>query len=106
MAQYKWLVMLEKAQKLLNMTMLKSVCYAIAISNLITVIATFSDRTTIAEKAQKKLNETLEEATNRKEALKTKGNELISVINDETASVYQQTKAYKELIALLPGLKR
>ncbi len=107
MAQYKWLVMLEKAQKLLNMTMLKNpfVAVTVAVVGLITVIATFSDRTTIAEKAQKKLNETLEEATNRKEALKTKGNELISVINDETASVYQQTKAYKELIALLPGLK-
>lgn len=107
MAQYKWLVMLEKAQKLLNMTMLKNpfVAVTVAVVGLISVIATFSDRTTIAEKAQKKLNETLEEATNRKEALKTKGNELISVINDETASVYQQTKAYKELIALLPGLK-
>lgn len=107
MAQYKWLLMLEKAQKLLNMTMLKNpfVAVAVAVVGLISVIATFSDRTTIAEKAQKKLNETLEEATNRKEALKAKGNELISVINDETASVYQQTKAYKELIALLPGLK-
>lgn len=107
MAQYKWLLMLEKAQKLLNMTMLKNpfVAVTVAVVGLISVIATFSDRTTIAEKAQKKLNETLEEATNRKEALKTKGNELISVINDETASVYQQTKAYKELIALLPGLK-
>jgi tape measure domain-containing protein len=107
MAQYKWLVMVEKAQKLLNMTMLKNpfVAVATAVVGLITVIATFSDRTTIAEKAQKKLNDTLEEAKNRKEALKTKGNELISVINSETASVYQQTKAYRELIALLPGLK-
>ena len=107
MAQYKWLVMVEKAQKLLNMTMLKNpfVAVATAVVGLIAVIATFSDRTTIAEKAQKKLNDTLEEAKNRKEALKTKGNELISVINSETASVYQQTKAYRELIALLPGLK-
>lgn len=107
MAQYKWLVMVEKAQKLLNMTMLKNpfVAVTVAIVGLISVIATFSDRTTIAEKAQKKLNDTLEEAKNRKEALKTKGNELISVLNSETASVYQQTKAYKELIALLPGLK-
>lgn len=107
MAQYKWLVMVEKAQKLLNMTMLKNpfVAVATAVVGLITVIATFSDRTTIAEKAQKKLNDTLEEAKNRKDALKTKGNELISVLNSETATVYQQIKAYKELIALLPGLK-
>lgn len=107
MAQYKWLVMVEKAQKLLNMTMLKNpyVAAATAVVGLITVIATFSDRTTTAEKAQKRLNETLEEAKDRKEALKVKGDELISVLNSETATVYQQIKAYRELISLLPELK-
>lgn len=107
MAQYKWLVMVEKAQKLLNMTMLKNpyVAVATAVVGLITVIATFSDRTTTAEKAQKNLNETLEEAKDRKEALKVKGDELISVLNSETATVYQQIKAYRELISLLPELK-
>lgn len=106
-AQYKWLVMVEKAQKLLNMTMLKNpyVAVATAVVGLIAVIATFNDRTTAAEKAQKKLNDTLEEAKNRKEALKVKGDELISVLNSETATVYQQIKAYRELISLLPALK-
>ena len=107
MAQYKWLLMLEKAQKLLNMTMLKNpfVAVTVAVVGLISVIATFSDRTTIAEKAQKKLNETLEEAKNRKEALKSKGNELIAILNDETATVYRQIKAYRGLLSLLPELK-
>jgi len=107
MAQYKWLLLVEKAQKLLNITMLKNpyVAVAAAVVGLVSIMIALHDRTTIAEKAQKKLNDTLEEAKNRKEALKTKGGELISVLNNETASVYQQTKAYKELIALLPQLK-
>lgn len=107
MAQYKWLVLVEKAQKLLNATMLKNPYVAIttAVVALISTIAIFNDRTTIAEKAQKKLNETLEEAKNRKEALRIKGNDLIAVLNSETASVYQQVKAYKELVSMLPGLK-
>lgn len=107
MAKYRWLLLVEKAQKLLNATMLKNpyVALTVAVVGLVSILAALSDKTTLAEKAQKKLNDTLEEAKNRKEALKTKGNELISVLNSETATVYQQIKAYKELIALLPGLK-
>lgn len=107
MAQYKWLLLVEKAQKLLNMTMLKNPFVAVttAVVGLITVIATLNDRTTTAEKAQKKLNETLEEAKNRKEALKVKGDELIEVLDSETTTVYQQIKAYRELVSLLPELK-
>lgn len=107
MAKYKWLLLVEKAQKLLNATMLKNpyVAVTVAVVGLVSILVALKDRTTDAEKAQKKLNDTLEEAKNRKEALKTKGDELISVLNSETSTVYQQIKAYRELIALLPGLK-
>lgn len=107
MAKYKWLLLVEKAQKLLNATMLKNpyVAVTVAVVGLVSILVALKDRTTIAEKAQKNLNTALEEAKDRKEALKTKGNELISTLKSETASVYQQTKAYKELIALLPELK-
>lgn len=107
MAQYKWLVLVEKAQKLLNATMLKNPYVAIttAVVALVSSLTIFKDRTSDAEKAQERLNETLEKAKNRKEALRIKGNDLIAVLNSETASVYQQVKAYKELVSMLPGLK-
>ena len=107
MTQYKWLLMVEKAQKLLNATMLSNPYVAIttAIVGLISAIGIFKDRTTIAEKAQERLNETLEEAKRRKEGLRVSGNELVSVLKSETATVYQQIKAYRELLTLLPELK-
>lgn len=107
MTQYKWLLLVEKAQKLLNITMLKNpyVAVAAAVVGLVSIMIALHDRTTDAEKAQKKLNDTLEEAKNRKEALKTKGEELIETIKSETATLTEQIKKYKELIALLPQLK-
>lgn len=107
MAQYNWLLLVEKAQKLLNATMLKNpyVAVATAVVGLVSVLIALRDRTTEEEKAQKRVNSVLEEAANRKQALQNRGNELINTLSDETATVYQQIKAYKELIALLPKLK-
>lgn len=107
MTKYKWLVMVERAQRLLNATMLKNPYVAVTtlVVGLITTLIALKDRTTAAEKAQKRLNDLLDEAKDRKEALKTKGSELIAVLTSETATVYQQIKAYKELLTLLPQLK-
>ena len=107
MAQYKWLLLVEKAQKLLNATMLKNLYVAItaAVVALVSYLIIFKDRTSDAEKAQERLNETLEKARERKEALRSKGNELITTLKSETATIYQQIKAYRELVSLLPELK-
>lgn len=107
MAQYKWLLLVEKAQKLLNVTMMKNpyVAVAVAVFGLVSALWALRDRTTAQEKVQKRLNDTLEEAKGKKEALKSKGSELISVMNDETQTIFRQVKAYKELIELLPALK-
>lgn len=107
MAQYKWLLLVEKAQKLLNATMFKNPYVAItaAVVALVSSLIIFKDRTSDAEKAQERLNETLEKARERKEAVRLKGNELITTLKSETATVYQQIKAYRELISLLPELK-
>lgn len=107
MTKYKWLVLVEKAQRLLNATMLKNpyVAVTVLVVGLISAIVALRDRTTMMEKAQKQLNAVLDEAKDRKESLKTKGGELISVLTSETATVYQQIKAYKELLTLLPKLK-
>ena len=105
--KYKWLVLVEKAQRLLNATMLKNpyIAVTVLVVGLISAIVALRDRTTMMEKAQKQLNAVLDEAKEKKEALKSKGNELISVLTSETATIYQQIKAYKELLNLLPQLK-
>jgi tape measure domain-containing protein len=107
MTKYKWLVLVEKAQRLLYATMLKNpyVAVTVLVVGLVSAIVALRDRTTMMEKAQKQLNAVLDEANDRKESLKTKGGELISVLTSETATVYQQIKAYKELLTLLPQLK-
>ena len=107
MTKYRWLLMVEKAQRLLNATMLKNpyVAVTVLVVGLVSAMIALRDRTSMMEKAQKQLNAVLDEAKDKKEALRNKGNELISILTSETATVYQQIKAYKELLAMLPQLK-
>jgi len=104
-AHYNVLLLVERAQKLLNATMLANpyVLVATAVVGLATAIWTLRDNTTAHEKAQKKLNDTLEEAKQKKENFKNKTNELISIIKDETQTVYAQVKAYEELKKVKPN---
>jgi hypothetical protein len=78
---------------------------ATALAALGTALWALRDRTTEAERAQKRHNNTLKEAKDRKDALISKGNELISTLQSETTTVYQQVEAYRELLALLPQLE-
>jgi hypothetical protein len=55
------------------------------------------DGTTAQEYAQKQLNDLMESTAQKKEEIKNKISSLISVIQDETQSIYEQIKAYKEL---------
>lgn len=107
MTQYKWLVMVEKAQKLLNATMLKNpyVLVATLIAGLVTALWSLRNSTTAEEKAQAKLNETLKNASEVKENLKSKSAQLKSIIDSETSSIRDQIDAYNELIGLVPELK-
>lgn len=64
MAQYKWLLLCEKAQKLLNASMLTNpyVLLATAVVAVGTAIYAYATRTSEAEKAQNKLNEAIAKA--------------------------------------------
>ncbi|GHT04919.1 hypothetical protein AGMMS49525_11730 [Bacteroidia bacterium] len=103
-AQYKGLLMLEKAQKLFNATALANpyVFLATVIIGVVAAMWAFHDSSTAAEKAQNKLNDTLEEQKNKKDALKNKTSELIGIITDETQTIYAQIKAWKELQKEMP----
>lgn len=104
MARYKWLLLVEKATGLLNATMAKNpyVLVATLIVGLVSAVWALRDRTTAAEKAQKAFNETMEEAAGRKEAFKVRSDELISTLKNETATIYQQVDAYKQLMQMMP----
>lgn len=106
LAQYKVLLAVEKAQKLLNATMLANpyVLLATVVAGLAVTLWALYDGTTAAEKAQKQLNKEQEEAAQRKQELASNTEGLISKINSETDSVYSQVKAYKELLKLYPEL--
>ncbi|MDR0836420.1 MAG: tape measure protein, partial [Tannerella sp.] len=95
---------LNNIMKALNATMMKNPAALIAaiIIGLVTAVWALHDSTTAEEQAQKKLNDTLENSKQKKETLKSKTNELISIIKDETQTIYAQVKAYEELKKAMP----
>lgn len=100
LALRNYILLAQKAQAFLNATMLANPYVAIAtvISTLIGVVWAFSDSTTAADRAQKNYNETLEKTKAAKEEMTSEVQKLISIIRSETTSVYEQVKAYDELI--------
>ena len=100
------ILLVRKAQQLLNATMLANpyVLFATIVAGFAATMWVLHDSTTAAEKAQKQLNKEQEEAARKKQELTSKTDSLISKINSETESVYSQVKAYKELIKLFPEL--
>ena len=100
------ILLVRKAQQLLNATMLANpyVLLATIVAGFAATMWVLHDSATAAEKAQKQLNKEQEEAARKKQELTSKTDSLISKINSETESVYSQVKAYKELIKLFPEL--
>lgn len=64
----------------------------------------FANRTTAAEAAQKKFNEAMEEAGNKRGEQISQAEEHIRIIKDETATIFSQLKAREELIRSYPEL--
>lgn len=106
LAHYKVLLLVEKAQKLLNTTMFKNplVMVATVAVGLVGTLWALYDATSTQEKAQKKLNDIMEEAKEKKENLENKSSSLTGTINSETKTIYDQIIAYKELQGLYPEL--
>jgi tape measure domain-containing protein len=99
LAHYNVLLIVEKAQKLLNRTMMANP-YILATTLLVGLVATLwalRDSTTAAERAQKEHNDRLGEA-------KTKFDELISIVRDETKAITDRQEALEKLRKIYPGL--
>ncbi|MDH1602369.1 tape measure protein [Empedobacter sp. GD03739] len=100
---------LTAAQTALNAAMMANP-YAIVITAVVALGSAYyflADHTSAAEKAQESYNKTQEEVKSKLDETKQKAEEYISILKDETATVYQQIEAYKALQLLkLKGFEK
>lgn len=101
---YAWLVAQQRAQALLNATMLSNpyVAVAAALGAVISAIIIFNDKTSAAEEAQKRMNDVKEQAAEKTEQQKTKIDLLLKAAQDEKESLSLRKKAIDELNKIIP----
>lgn len=106
LAQYRGLLLLEKAQKLLNATMLANpyIFMATAVAALGAAMFILTDRTSAAEKAQKRLNEEREVAMAKEQEHKQHIEELIDTANNQYLADTDRRKALTELAGAYPQI--
>nr|DAT23363.1 MAG TPA: tail tape measure protein [Bacteriophage sp.] len=106
LAQYRGLLLLEKAQKLLNATMLANpyVFMATAVAALAAAMFVLTDRTSSAEKAQKRLNEEREIAMAKEQEHKQHIEELIDTATKQYLADTDRRKALTELAGAYPQI--
>lgn len=97
-------VTLQRVTKALNVTMLANpyVAVATAVAGLVSALVLLSDNTTAQERAQKSLNEANEQYKTDVDNLKNRTSELVSIIQSQTSTQFQQVQAFNELKALYP----
>ena len=106
LAQYRGLLLLEKAQKLLNATMLANpyIFMATAVAALGAAMFILTDRTSAAEKAQKRLNEEREVAMAKEQEHKQHIEELINIATNQYLADTDRRKALTELAGAYPQI--
>nr|DAX40592.1 MAG TPA: tail tape measure protein [Caudoviricetes sp.] len=106
LAQYRGLLLLEKAQKLLNATMLANpyVFMATAVAALAAAMFVLTDRTSAAEKAQKRLNKEREIAMAKEKEHKQHIEELIDSATNQYLADTDRRKALTELAGAYPQI--
>ena len=106
LAQYRGLLLLEKAQKLLNATMLANpyIFMATAVAALGAAMFVLTDRTSAAEKAQKRLNEEREVAMAKEKEHKQHIEELIDSATNQYLADTDRRKALTELAGAYPQI--
>lgn len=103
---YTRTLLLEKATKLLNMTMLSNpyVAAAAALAILVGAIIATSDGVSELDAAQNTLNETFKEAQDRQEQYKAATEQAISVASDDKSATDDRRKAMNLLISRYPSI--
>ena len=106
LTQYRGLLLLEKAQKLLNATMLANpyIFMATAVAALGAAMFILTDRTSAAEKAQKRLNEERDVAMAKEQEHKQHIEELIDTATNQYLADTDRRKALTELAGAYPQI--
>jgi hypothetical protein len=99
MAQYRVLLLVERAQRMLNAAMLTNpfVLAATAVVALAGAMWVLRDSTSASEKALAEYNKKREEAKRVEDEHKSRIESLINTVNDEAAATYQRIMAMKDL---------
>nr|DAJ81210.1 MAG TPA: Tape measure domain protein [Caudoviricetes sp.] len=103
---YTRMLLLEKATKLLNMTMLSNpyVAVAAALGTLIGAIIATSDGISELDAAQNTLNETFKDAKEKQDQYKAATEQAISVASDDKSATDDRRKAMNLLISRYPSI--
>ena len=103
---YTRMLLLEKATKLLNMTMLANpyVAAAAALGTLIGAIIATSDGISELDAAQNTLNETFNDAKEKQDQYKAATEQAISVASDDKSATDDRRKAMNLLISRYPSI--
>lgn len=106
LTQYRGLLLLEKAQKLLNATMLSNpyVLVATAVMGLVSAYFILRDSTDANTRATERHNKLREEQAGIIDKQKSKINDLISVVQDETKTWEQRNTAFLTLKSTMKGV--
>ena len=96
---YGWLVLCQKAQLLLNKTMLANpyVLVATAVVGLATAVWALHDSTTAAEREARRLQERQKQQREESENLKNSIEDLLSVVEDETKAEFDRQEAFQNM---------
>lgn len=97
---------LTAAQTAFNATLLANpiVLFTVSIAALAGAMWYLHDSTTAAEKAQKRLDETMDDLAKKKQEMVSKTQSLVGAINNETNTKVEQARAFAELKRLYPSL--
>lgn len=97
-------ILARKAQLALNAVMLTNpyVALATVVVGLGVAMWALHDSTTATERAEKQLNNTIDNQKQQLDELKGKVNSLVSIIKNESASQFDKIRAYKQLQSLMP----
>lgn len=103
---YNWLLLVEKAQKLLNATMLNNpyVLLATVAAGLIAAYFSLRDSTNAAEAAQQSLNDTMDALTEQQKKYNEETENAISLAQDDSKATSDRDAAMQTLIQRYPQI--
>lgn len=103
---YGWLVLVQKAQALLNATMLANpyVLTATAVAGLAAALIFLNDSTNAEQAATESLNNTMDELAKKQEEYNKETEEAITVAQNDAAATTDRDEAMRLLIARYPEI--